>query len=68
LEQKCKPLITGNKPANLISHIKPDLWVKPEIVVEVAHSGVTKSSKYPAGYSLRFPRFVRIREDKSVVW
>jgi ATP-dependent DNA ligase len=65
LEQKCKSLIVGDKPSNLNSEIEPDLWVRPEVVVEVAHDGVTKSNRYSAGHSLKFPRFVRIREDKG---
>ena len=44
----------------------PDVWVEPEIVVEVAADEITKSPAHSAGYALRFPRLVRFREDKSV--
>ena len=44
----------------------PDVWVEPEIVVEVAADEITKSPAHSAGYALRFPRLGRFREDKSV--
>ncbi|MEM0333408.1 MAG: ATP-dependent DNA ligase [Candidatus Aenigmatarchaeota archaeon] len=40
--------------------------VKPEIVIEVTYDEIQKSPKYSSGYALRFPRFVRLRPDKSV--
>ncbi len=39
--------------------------VAPRIVVEVAYEEIQKSPKYSSGYALRFPRLVRIRDDKS---
>ncbi|MGW7424697.1 ATP-dependent DNA ligase [Streptomyces sp. NPDC054813] len=38
--------------------------VRPELVVEIAYDGLQKSSRYPAGVTLRFARVVRYREDK----
>lgn len=38
---------------------------QPKIVFEVAYQEIQKSPKYESGYALRFPRFIRIREDKS---
>ncbi|MEU7137419.1 ATP-dependent DNA ligase [Streptomyces sp. NPDC046261] len=38
--------------------------VRPELVVEVAFDGLQRSSRYPAGVTLRFARVVRYREDK----
>lgn len=43
----------------------PDIWVAPKIVVELAGDDLTKSPNHGAGYAVRFPRLVRIREDKS---
>jgi len=40
--------------------------VKPELVVEVKFGEIMKSSVYPSGYALRFPRIERIRWDKGV--
>ncbi|QCX81650.1 Putative DNA ligase-like protein [Streptomyces sp. YIM 121038] len=39
--------------------------VRPELVVEIAYDGLQKSSRYPAGVTLRFARVVRYREDKQ---
>ncbi|WP_030613052.1 ATP-dependent DNA ligase [Streptomyces fulvoviolaceus] len=38
--------------------------VRPELVVEIAYDGLQKSTRYPAGVTLRFARVVRYREDK----
>lgn len=43
----------------------PDVWVYPKIVLEVAADDITISPNHTSGYALRFPRLVRIREDKS---
>jgi DNA ligase-1 len=40
--------------------------VEPRIVLEVAFDIVQKSTLHQSGYSLRFPRIVRIRDDKPV--
>jgi DNA ligase-1 len=40
------------------------LIVKPEIVLEVAFDVIQKSTLHASGYSLRFPRIVRLRFDK----
>jgi DNA ligase-1 len=40
------------------------LTVRPELVVEIAYDGLQRSSRYPAGVTLRFARVVRYREDK----
>jgi DNA ligase 1 len=39
--------------------------VRPEQVVEIAYDGLQRSSRYPAGVTLRFARVVRFREDKT---
>jgi DNA ligase-1 len=40
------------------------VFVRPELVVEIAFDGVQTSSRYPGGMALRFARVVRYREDK----
>jgi DNA ligase-1 len=40
--------------------------VDPTIVLEVAFDIVQKSTLHQSGYALRFPRIVRIRDDKPV--
>ncbi len=38
--------------------------VRPEVVLEVTFDVVQPSTRHPAGYALRFPRIVRVRDDK----
>jgi DNA ligase-1 len=41
------------------------VYVRPELVVEIAFDGIQKSSVYPGGMALRFARVKRYRLDKS---
>jgi len=41
------------------------VYVRPELVVEVAFDGVQTSPRYPAGMALRFARVLRHRTDKA---
>jgi hypothetical protein len=52
-----KPLIVKEKGRKV--------YLKPKIVVEVAYQEIQKSPNYESGFALRFPRLVRVREDKS---
>jgi len=40
-------------------------FVEPRIVLEIAFDGLQPSKRHSSGFALRFPRIVRIREDKS---
>jgi DNA ligase-1 len=40
------------------------VWVRPELVVEIALDGAQRSTRYPGGVALRFARVKRYREDK----
>ena len=42
------------------------VFVRPELVVEIAFSDIQESPRYPAGLALRFARVKRYRSDKSV--
>lgn len=44
----------------------PDLWIDPEYVFEVNAASISNSPLYTTGLSLRFPRFIKIREDKRI--
>ncbi|MFD1512878.1 ATP-dependent DNA ligase, partial [Halomarina rubra] len=39
------------------------LDLQPELVLEIEYEEIQASTEYASGYALRFPRFVRIRED-----
>ena len=41
------------------------VYVRPELVAEIAFDGVQRSPRYPGGLALRFARVLRYREDKS---
>jgi ATP-dependent DNA ligase len=38
--------------------------VVPEVVVEIAFDRIMRSSRHRSGFAMRFPRIVRIRDDK----
>ena len=40
------------------------MWLRPELVVEIALDGVQRSTRYPGGVALRFARVRRYRPDK----
>jgi len=47
---------------------KPDCWISrlnDSIVLEVKAAEMINSDSYPTGYTLRFPRVVKIRFDKD---
>ncbi|HYI65581.1 MAG TPA: ATP-dependent DNA ligase [Candidatus Limnocylindrales bacterium] len=39
--------------------------VVPEVVVEIAFDRIMRSSRHRSGFAMRFPRIVRIRDDKA---
>ncbi len=39
--------------------------VVPEVVVEIAFDRIMRSGRHNSGFALRFPRIVRVREDKT---
>jgi ATP-dependent DNA ligase len=40
--------------------------VEPTVVVEIAFDVIVRSNRHGSGFSLRFPRIVRLRPDKTV--
>jgi DNA ligase-1 len=51
------PLITKEE--------KKEVRVTPSIVIEVKYEEIQASPTYSSGFALRFPRFVRLRDDRS---
>jgi len=41
------------------------VYVRPELVVEIAFNGLQDSPHYPGGLALRFARVIRYRDDKK---
>ena len=63
------------RPAYVEYPGRPDVWFEPQEVWEMAFADVTKSPTYLAaiglvdedrGLSMRFPRFLKVREDKGI--
>jgi len=54
-------------PKNVLMNkmFEPDVFISPQIVLEVGSDEVTKSPSHSAGYALRFPRMLKVRTDKS---
>ncbi len=75
LPEKLKDAQVDKSPARVAvtKEIRPDFWFTPKYVVEVLGSEITKSPVHTCswndqekqGLALRFPRFVRWREEKS---
>jgi len=40
--------------------------IKPGVIIEVKYEEIQRSPTYGSGYALRFPRFVRLRDDKDL--
>jgi len=58
LTSMIKPLIISEKGK--------EVFVKPSIIIEVNYEEIQASPTYGSGYALRFPRLVRLREDKAL--
>jgi DNA ligase-1 len=71
------PAICSPQPLGYVETggLTPERWFLPREVWEIRGADITLSPVYPAaasyiggerGLSLRFPRFIRVREDKGV--
>jgi len=63
------------RPSYIVYGGSPDVWFEPQEVWEMAFADITMSPTYTAaigmvsderGLSLRFPRFLKVREDKGI--
>lgn len=54
------------KPSTYVvkKELNPDVWVTPDVVLEIAADELTTSPSHSSGVALRFPRLVKIRQDK----
>ncbi len=51
---------------DVLSTSGKDLVFEPRLVFETGYSEIQESPTYETGYALRFPRFIRVREDKGI--
>jgi DNA ligase-1 len=68
LDKRTKVLRIANKPQEyrVDKNLAPDIWTKPELVVEILADEITRSPIHAAGLALRFPRLIKFRDDKPV--
>lgn len=57
--------LTPRLYANKIRQVGPTVYVKPEVVVQVAFNNIQRSPSYPSGVALRHARIVAFRPDKT---
>jgi DNA ligase-1 len=50
----------------IVSESGRSVKIKPGVIIEVKYEEIQKSPTYGSGYALRFPRFVRLRDDKDL--
>jgi len=50
----------------VVSEDGKEIEFQPAVVFEVGYEEIQSSPVYSSGYALRFPRFLRVRDDKSV--
>jgi DNA ligase 1 len=73
IHKRMNRLETSQQPARVNSVLVPDVWLQPEVVVEVLADEITPSPRHTAGkvddqpgFALRFPRIVSFRSaDKK---
>jgi DNA ligase-1 len=74
VHQRLSANVIPKAPGNLRSGLEPDFYVDPQLVLEVLGAEVTLSPVHRcafgnlregAGLAIRFPRMVRIRDDKG---
>lgn len=67
LKYMCDKIKIKKKPSNVEMHsiFKPNVFVKPSLVVEIGADEISISPTHTAGYALRFPRLLKFREDKK---
>ena len=51
---------------SVISKSGKEVSFEPSLVFEVGYAELQASTNYEGGFALRFPRFVRIRDDKDI--
>jgi DNA ligase-1 len=68
LHARADKLQVSQRPARVYSLLTPDVWLKPEVVVEVLADEITPGTNHTAGkvgdapgFALRFPRIVSFR-------
>ena len=71
MPNRFKNIVSAERPARVRSELEPDVWFKPQVVMEVSGAEITESPLHTCGVdelgkglSLRFPRFKQFRDKK----
>ncbi len=59
------PKVDAERVYEELGFSRYEIPVEPKVVVEIAFDIIQKSDLHKSGFSLRFPRIARIRDDKS---
>lgn len=66
LTKEMKKFEIKRRAPNVVCEDTPDVWIQPEVVMEIIGDEITISDKFASlGYSMRFPVFQRLRPEKS---
>ncbi len=67
MKQRCDEKAVKDVPNryNVPNELRPTVWARPGLVVEISADEVTKSPLHSAGYAFRFPRLKSWRNDKK---
>lgn len=67
IRAKCKVQSANTMPAEyeVKKEVYPDVWVEPSIVLEIRCDELTESKLHSSGWSMRFPRLEKFRDDKK---
>ncbi|MFX1257934.1 MAG: ATP-dependent DNA ligase [Promethearchaeota archaeon] len=66
LTKDMKQYEVKRKPKYVICADTPDVWFKPEVVIEIIGDEITISDKFSSlGFSMRFPVYQRMRPEKG---
>ncbi|MES1912507.1 MAG: hypothetical protein MHM6MM_004772, partial [Cercozoa sp. M6MM] len=74
LKTRLDPLVVEDRPTDVATGYKPDVWFRPVVVMEIKCADIQVSPVHLAavgrvdndrGIGLRFPRFLRLRDDKT---
>ncbi|BCX03761.1 MAG: ATP-dependent DNA ligase [Candidatus Roseilinea sp.] len=52
--------------ANTLEKFGPVRTVKPQLVFELGFEGIQRSARHKSGIAVRFPRILRLRDDKRI--
>ena len=58
--------LTDRLEPHVVEESGTTVRIRPAVVLEVGYEEIQQSPTYSAGYALRFPRFVGVREDRTV--